>query len=251
MQILFNNCYGAYVLLASAVLLGMPATAGAEQAHTENQASVRELGKQLQVGDVVFIRVPHAPFTQVADTTSSWTNHVGIVSDISGTEPLIAESHVPLSGETRWSNFIKRSDAGRVEVTRLPKALNAQQQARLRQAVAERSNILYDTGFDLHSHRQFCSRYVREVLQEATGVELGEVETFSALLRRNPHASQAFWRTWYFGNIPWQRETITPASLLQDGKMQVVFDGRVQRSEDTGSKSQQPAEAHQMAIRDE
>jgi len=37
------------------------------------------------------------------------------------------------------------------------------------------------TGFDLHSPGQFCSRFVREVLLEATGVEVGEVETFGAL----------------------------------------------------------------------
>jgi hypothetical protein len=67
---------------------------------------------------------------------------------------------------------------------------------------------------------------VREVLQEATGVELGEVENFTTLLDRNPEADQQFWKLWYFGQIPWQRETVTPASLLRDGRMRVVFDGR-------------------------
>ena len=76
-----------------------------------------------------------------------------------------------------------------------------------------------------YSKRQFCSRYVREVLDEAAGVKLGEVENFSTLLKRNPQADQTFWKVWYFGNIPWQRETVTPASLLQDGRMRVVFDG--------------------------
>ncbi|MBU1777191.1 MAG: hypothetical protein KJ899_11175, partial [Gammaproteobacteria bacterium] len=72
---------------------------------------------------------------------------------------------------------------------------------------------------------QFCSRYVREVLDEATGVEVGQVETFAQLLKRNPDADQAFWKSWYFGNIPWQRETVTPASLLEDKQLRVVFDG--------------------------
>jgi hypothetical protein len=103
--------------------------------------------------------------------------------------------------------------------------LNALQQAKLKEAATEREGILYDTGFDLHSHRQFCSRFVREVLQEAAGVELGEVENFSTLLQRNPQADQRFWQMWYFGHIPWQRETVTPASLLRDGRMRIVFDG--------------------------
>lgn len=188
-------------------------------------ANLIELGKKLEVGDVVFIRISMPPFTKVSDATSSWTNHVGIVSDISGEEPVIAESRVPVSGETSWSKFVQRSDKGRVAVTRLPAPLDAQQQHKLRDAVAARQGIMYDTGFDLHSKRQFCSRYVREVLDDAVGVKLGEVENFSTLLKSNPQADQAFWKVWYFGNIPWQRETVTPASLLKDGRMRVVFDG--------------------------
>lgn len=197
------------------------------QSTSPAQMKSGDLAAQLEVGDVVFIRIPRQPFTKVSDATASWTNHVGIVSDVSGAEPVIAESRVPLSGETTWSRFVQRSDKGRVAVTRLSITLDAQQQRKLSKAVAARRGILYDTGFDLHSKRQFCSRYVREVLDEAAGVKLGEVESFSVLLKRNPHADQEFWKVWYFGNIPWQRETVTPASLLRDGRMRVVFDGRV------------------------
>jgi hypothetical protein len=219
-----NNFRWPQACLAGAVLLSGVAWAEPQTVNSA-QTSISELGKQLEVGDVVFIRIPKPPFTKVADTTSSWTNHVGIVSDISGKEPVIAESRVPVSGETSWSKFVQRSDKGRVAVTRLPVPLDAQQQQKLRDAVAARHGIMYDTGFDLHSKRQFCSRYVREVLDEAVGVKLGEVEDFSTLLKRNPQADQTFWKVWYFGNIPWQRETVTPASLLRDGRMRVVFDG--------------------------
>ncbi len=214
----------AYACVVSAALLSTAAWP-AQQALPGAQPSSSELGKKLEVGDVVFIRISKPPFTNVSDTTSSWTNHVGIVADVSGAEPVIAESRVPLSGETTWSRFVKRSEMGRVAVTRLPSPLDAQQQNRLRRAVASHRGILYDTGFDLHSRRQFCSRYVREVLQEAAGVELGEVEDFSTLLKRNPQVDQRFWKVWYFGHIPWQRQTVTPASLLRDGRMRVVFDG--------------------------
>ncbi len=216
-----------HVFMLSAALFSVPAWCG-QQTPPKAQIKSDELAKKLEVGDVVFIRIPIQPFTQVSDATSSWTNHVGIVSDVSGKEPVISESSVPLSGETKWSKFMQRSDKGRVAVTRLDKPLDAQQQRRLGQAVAARRGIMYDTGFDLHSKRQFCSRYVREVLDEAAGVKLGEVESFSVLLKRNPQADQAFWKVWYFGNIPWQRETVTPASLLKDGRMRVVFDGQVQ-----------------------
>lgn len=92
-------------------------------------------------------------------------------------------------------------------------------------AARKRSGILYDTGFDLRSRRQFCSRFVREVIDEATGIRLGEVESFATLLLHNPQADQKFWRVWYLGGIPWQRETVTPASLLRDDRLHVFFDG--------------------------
>lgn len=206
------------------ILFGTSAWAEPQAAKVA-QMELGELAKQLEVGDVVFIRIPMQPFTKVADATSSWTNHVGIVSDVSGKEPVISESRVPVSGETSWSKFVQRSDKGRVAVTRLPVPLDAQQQRKLQKSVAAKRGILYDTGFDLSSKKQFCSRYVREVVDEATGVQLGEVEDFSTLLKRNPQADQEFWKVWYFGNIPWQRKTVTPASLLQDGRMRVVFDG--------------------------
>ena len=94
-------------------------------------------------------------------------------------------------------------------------------------AARRRAAIFYDTGFNLFSRRQFCSRFVREVLHEATGTLVGEVESFSTLLARNPQADVGFWRLWFFGRIPWQRRTVTPASLLESPHLQPVFDGFV------------------------
>ena len=89
-----------------------------------------------------------------------------------------------------------------------------------------RIGVVYDTGFNLASHRQFCSRFVREVVRDATRIVLGDVETFDMLLRRNPDHPLGFWRIWYFGRIPWRRRTVTPASLLDSGALEVVADTR-------------------------
>jgi hypothetical protein len=171
------------VSLLCAFLLAVP-QANAQSVLGAPFTNTVELGKQLQVGDVVFIRIPHAPFTKVSDTTLSWTNHVGIVMDVSGSEPVIAESHVPFSGKTGWTKFAQRSEQGRVAVTRLAINLDPSQRERLVRAATARFGVRYDTGFDLHSRGQFCSRFVREVLHEATGIEIGQVETFSKLLDR-------------------------------------------------------------------
>ncbi len=179
----------------------------------------------LAVGDLVFIRVPALPFRWVARATGSWTNHVGLVVDLSGAEPIVAESRFPWSCKTTLSNFIGRSEGSRVAVTRLTPELDEAQRQRIRAAAERRLGIVYDTGFNLHSRRQFCSRFVREVIGEATGILIGEVETFAALLLRQPQSPLLFWRVWYFGRIPWRRETVSPASLLSSKNTVTLFDG--------------------------
>jgi Permuted papain-like amidase enzyme, YaeF/YiiX, C92 family len=186
-----------------------------------------ELAAQLCIGDVVFIRIPVLPFRRVAAATNTWTNHVGIVVDTSGPEPSIAESKFPLSRMTPLTRFIGRSDGRRAAVSRLRNPLTAGQQSAIAAAARRRSAILYDTGFNLLSGRQFCSRFVREVVHEATGTLIGEVETFATLLERNPDADLSFWRLWFFGRIPWARQTVTPVSLLRSPHLVPVFDGVV------------------------
>lgn len=218
--------YAGAICVSLALLSSAPGAAqAAEPGVAFQQASTSELARQLQVGDIVFTRIPAYPFRQVAATTSSWTNHVGIVIDTSGSEPLIGESKFPLSQATPLSRFVARSENGRVAVSRLDITLTAQQQHALQAAAERRFGVFYDTGFNLHSGRQFCSRYVREVVQETTGIELGQVESFAQLLASNPDANVGFWRAWYFGNIPWQRQTVTPASLLRSPRLKPVFDG--------------------------
>lgn len=179
----------------------------------------------LLVGDLVFIRVPALPFRRIASATGSWTNHVGVVVDTSGHEPVIAESRFPLSCTTSLSRFLARSEGSRVAVARLEGGLNETQQRGIRRAAERRLGIFYDTGFNLHSRRQFCSRYVHEVLKEATGRTVGTVESFATLLSHQPQSDLGFWRLWYFGRIPWQRETISPANLLHSPTLTRIFDG--------------------------
>jgi hypothetical protein len=115
-----------------------------------------------------------------------------------------------------------RSHGGDFVVRRLPRVLSEADQIKLRAAADKRMGTFYHTGFALRSNRQFCSKFVHEVLDEACGEKIGEIETFATLLARNPQASLNFWRVWYFGRIPWQRETITPDSLLRSSRLHAL-----------------------------
>jgi hypothetical protein len=168
----------------------------------------------LKIGDLVFIQIDILPFRLIAKDTETWTNHVGIVIE-EGEDPMIAESTFPFSKVTYLSRFIGRSKDRRFAVKRLPVDLDRDQ---IRNSALERMGILYDTGFNMRSKRQFCSRFVHEVLKEA-GEEIGKIETLRSLLSANPDAHIWFWRLWYFLSIPWSRQTITPASLFKDDRL--------------------------------
>lgn len=189
------------------------------------------LTKQLQIGDILFIRISSKPFREISVVTHSWTNHVGIVLATAGNDPLIGESRFPFSGFTSLSRFIARSQQRRLAVARLTTPIRLEQQQQLRAAAARRSNVLYDTGFNLHSRRQFCSRYVREVIYEATGTTIGNIESFAELYTRAPRSALLFWKIWFFGCIPWNRQTVSPASLMQSQHVRLLFDGFISDSD--------------------
>jgi hypothetical protein len=189
-----------------------------------------QLAAALSIGDVIFIRVSVRLFREVATATGSWTNHVGIVVENENGRVAIAESTFPFSRITTLDRFLTRSEGGRVAIARLRRTLTSAEKMRLINAASRRMGIWYDTGFDLHSRRQFCSRFVHEVLAEATGLEIGAAQRFDELLAQQPAAALGFWRLWYLGRIPWQRQTITPASVLGSPHLDILFDGAASAS---------------------
>ncbi len=136
---------------------------------------------------------------------------------------------MPLSSTTRLRRFYRSYPRTDVDaVRRLARTLSAApSKSSIREAAIKRLGILYHSGFRLRSQRQFCSKFVHEVYAEALAEELGTVETFDELLRKNPAASMRFWRFWYFDRIPWSRETITPTSLYLSSRMQTITDNHM------------------------
>lgn len=186
---------------------------------------VAQLAKNLQVGDLIFIRVVAKPFHVLADVTGGWTNHVGVVIHIDGKEPHIGESTFPFSRTTTLSKFVARSERGRIAVARLKTNLTPKQIKHIQLAAHQRKGVLYDTRFNFHSSRQFCSRYAHEILREATGISIGRLETLKELVISQPNFKVWIMKLWYFGFVPWGLKTMTPISLLRSPEMQPVFYG--------------------------
>jgi hypothetical protein len=59
---------------------------------------------------------------------------------------------------------------------------------------------------------------------EATGLTLGRIQRFRELLAERPGLDLRFWKWWFFGRIPWDRDTLTTTSLLRSPHLQCAYD---------------------------
>ncbi len=179
--------------------------------------------QKLEVGDIVFTCIGTSLFRQISSASLCWSNHVGIIIGHNGEDYLVAESRVPLSTTTTLTRFINRSAGKRYAIRRLSTQLSDEQKKALVAQVPERLNKLYHTGFKYDSSRQFCSKFVFDIYKSALSIRVGEIETFQELLRKNPNAKLQFWKLWFIGQIPWERTTVTPASLWQHPHLSLVY----------------------------
>jgi hypothetical protein len=177
---------------------------------------------KLAVGDIVFTRIGGPIFSRVADTTRSWTSHVGIIVDCRDGDWVVAESGIPFVRKTPLRKFLDRSDGQEFSIMRLKTEPTADQKRAMLVFADSQMGKLYSLGFDLGSQGTFCSKFVHDAVYESTHQSVGDVETFDHLLHSNPDAPLWFWRAWFLGFIPWHRTTITPASELRSPLLRIV-----------------------------
>ncbi|EBG8674081.1 YebB family permuted papain-like enzyme [Salmonella enterica] len=171
---------------------------------------------------MVFTCIGAALFGQISTASQCWSNHVGIIIGHNGDDYLVAESRVPLSTVTTLSLFIQRSAGQRYAVRRLRGGLTVEQKLAIMEQVPARLNKFYHTGFKYESSRQFCSKFVFDIYKEALCIPVGDIETFEELLHSNPDAKLTFWKFCFLGSIPWDRKTVTPASLWHHPNLELI-----------------------------
>jgi hypothetical protein len=200
-----------------------------------NRKHCETVSPYLHQGDLLFTYVANPLYRKVAQFSGGWASHVGIAFQKKG-RWVVAESHFTGSSYTDFCHFLARSDQERFAIRRLKIALNDEQITRLRIAANYRMGRGYDLGFDLSSpSRLFCSRFVFEVFHEALGLKIGKAQSFRDLynerakeLGRAP--AMTFWKIWFWGEIPWQRRTLTPRSQYEDPQLVTVLDTTLSRS---------------------
>jgi hypothetical protein len=197
--------------------------------HKEANLRSSDAKSALAEGDLIFLDIPVFLFRKVAQSTESWTSHVGIAFKDSKGRWMVSESKVLFAKEVPLLQYLARSADGRFEIKRLRRSLSVEEIETLRQAAKSNHGQLYGLGFNLNSKRQFCSKHVYQAYC-AIGIKVGQVQTFKELLESDPHSPAIrFWKLWFFGFVPWSRETITPASQLNDAQFFSVMNSHQSR----------------------
>lgn len=212
------------ILIATLLLLGSGRKSFAEEQFRSWSEACSAAASVIAEGDLIFLDIPYILFRRVAEGTNSWTSHVGIVLKDEYGAWVVAESTVPLSKKTPLCNYLRRSSDYTFEIKRLNRPLNALDIGKLRTTANAMLDRFYNLGFNFDSNLFFCSKFVYLTYQ-SIGVEVGRVQTFRELMAENPKVSMTFWKLWFFGSVPWERRTVTPASQLNDSQFFSVLKG--------------------------
>lgn len=215
----------ALVLTSGLVFAEAPRHPDYREIHGLSKAEAcAEAQKTVAAGDVLLTEINNYVFRNIARMTNSWTSHVGLVYRAEDGEWMVWESTMPRSKRSRLCDFLSRTNGSRFAIRRLNRELSASEFAALARSAEARLDIAYDTGFNYDSNKQFCSKFVYQVFLEATGLEIGKRETFQDLRDANPDVDLAFAEAWFFGGIPWERVTVTPASQYIDDDLATVLE---------------------------
>ncbi|EWH10514.1 hypothetical protein DS2_07768 [Catenovulum agarivorans DS-2] len=177
--------------------------------------------KQLREGDIIFTSIPNYLYQKIQKGTKSKTSHVGILFK-NNNQWWVAESKIPFAKYSTLNDFVARSKDHWFEIKRVKRHLTQAQVEQLKKSAEQRMGGCYDLSFNYHSNKLFCSKFVYDVFKEACNIKIGELESFNALIEKNPSSLTLFWRVWFCGFIPYNTITVTPQSQLMDRKLQGV-----------------------------
>jgi hypothetical protein len=172
----------------------------------------------LEPGDMVFETSTSAQSAAIQWATASRWSHVGIVEVGPRGEVAVIEALGKVS-RTPWAAWRRRARRGGDVLVLRPRGLTRTQRAA---AVTEARRLLgrpYDARFGWDDARIYCSELVVKAYERGAGVSYGRRERLGDLhLGAFTGAAEQRWG----GPVPKDLVLVTPASLAEDGRLEVV-----------------------------
>jgi hypothetical protein len=172
----------------------------------------------LESGDLVFETSSSAQSSAIQWATASRWSHVGIVEVSDRGEVSVIEA-LRVVTRTPWRAWQRRARRGGDVLVLRPKGLAADRRAAAAAAARAFLGRPYDPRFGWDDDRIYCSELVVKAYERGAGVSLGKRERLGDLrLLGIEKAAEQRWG----GPVPEDLVLVTPASLAEDGRLDLV-----------------------------
>ncbi len=168
-------------------------------------------------GDIVFQHLPGQLGSVICDVTDSQLSHCGMVVHRQG-EPYVLEAVGPVR-YISLKKWLRQGDHGWFSQMRLKEASEKQ----IARAIKVADGMLgrpYDIQYELDDEKIYCSELVYKAYLHGAAIEVGEKERLGGL---NWKPQQRFIRAITGGELPLDREMVTPASVARNAGLKLIY----------------------------
>ena len=180
------------------------------------------LNKKIQNGDIIFQTSKSSQSKAIQLATNSKFSHMGIIYLNEGNY-FVYEAVQPVK-LTPLEDWINRGENQHYVVKRLKNSetiLNSKTLKQMR-SIGERFNGKnYDIYFEWSDDRIYCSELVWKIYEEATGIEIGQLEELSSFDLTNVAVQQKM-KERYGENIPMNEKVISPAAMFNSERLTTI-----------------------------
>lgn len=202
----------AVILLANLIAAGVFFFAGLAPSNATTD---------FQTGDLIFHKSQTNQSKAILEATGSPWSHVGVVIVDQGAY-FVLEAVQPVR-MVSLKSFIDRGSKKHYRTYRLPSLTDVQREA-LRTELTKYLGQNYDLFFEWSDDLTYCSELVYKAFLAVTGVEIGQLQTYSELRLDGPYVRELIRRrlTYTGRNLNLKELIVTPVSQMKDSDLTLV-----------------------------
>ena len=187
-----------------------------------NSPAQQELSQHIQSGDIIFQTSKSSQSKAIQLATHSRYSHMGIIYE-NGGDYFVYEAIQPVK-LTPLSEWINRGDQGHYVVKRLRNAdeiLTPETLKKMKTLGESFDGKSYDLYFEWSDDKIYCSELVWKIFKDATGIEIGALETLSDFDLTSEEVQEKM-KERYGNNIPLNEKVISPAAMFNSDKLMLI-----------------------------
>ena len=181
-----------------------------------------KIKQEIQNGDIIFQISKSRQSKAIQLATNSKYSHMGIIYENDG-QYFVYEA-VKSVKLTPLKDWISLGESGHYVIKRLKNAdqiLTNSTLTKIKQIGEQFKGKPYDIEFEWSDEKIYCSELVWKMYQQATGIEIGQLEQLSDFDLTNDIV-KAKMKERYGANIPMDEKVISPAAMFNSDKLVTV-----------------------------